>query len=97
MPHDTPRPTMQLRPFPEQAPGFELRSMPKPANPSWIILDWMTAQRKTSYWKLFHSSLYDWLCLRFIIQPIAVPAATPAAKVTATASIGFRCKRFFVL
>ena len=34
---------------------------------------------------------------RFIIQPIAVPAAMPAANVIATVSNGCRCKRLFVL
>jgi hypothetical protein len=36
-------------------------------------------------------------CLRFIFQPISIPAAMPAANVTAVASIGWRFTLLFVL
>jgi hypothetical protein len=37
--------------------------------------------------------LYGWIFFRLIIQPIAAPAANTTAMV----SIGYRCKRLFVL
>ena len=41
--------------------------------------------------------LYGWIFFRLIIQPIAAPAAIPAANAIAMVSIGCRCKGIFVL